>query len=188
MYNALLRFTPDSFNDTAIKVLLSLALLCTMSPVQWEMSPELTINLQFAIVCFVAVAFGLKIALIALLGYFLLGGLGLPVFADFNSGWTSFTGIKAGFFFGFLLTASVVGFIAEKQQSTSVAKAALFVVLGMVLIVLPGLMWESGILHDYDWGQSVQRLTQPLLVQTAFVVLIFMLMDRALKRRNEVAS
>jgi biotin transport system substrate-specific component len=184
MYKALLVFTPDKFTDTAIKVLLSLAILCTMSPVQWEVNTELTVNLQFGLVCFIPVVFGLRIAVISIFGYLILGGIGLPIFADFNSGWTSFTGIKAGYFFGFVLASAVIGFIADMQTNTSVAKAALFVLLGMVLIALPGLLWESGILHDYDWNLALIRLTRPLLIQAAFIVLVIMLIDRALHRKG----
>lgn len=51
----------------------------------------------------------------AIIFYLLLGGLGLPVFSDFSSGTEVLFGKSAGYFFGFIVAAIVIGKMAEKR-------------------------------------------------------------------------
>ena len=45
--------------------------------------------------------------------YLLLGGIGLPVFAEHSSGWGLFTGISAGYLYAFPIAALVAGLLVK---------------------------------------------------------------------------
>lgn len=65
-------------------------------------------------VLFIAVSLGARRALAAVAGYLAIGLLGAPVYAAGASGTLLFTGATAGYLWGFLLAALVVGWLADR--------------------------------------------------------------------------
>lgn len=76
-------------------------------------------------------------ASIALLLYFIIGCLGVPVFSDFKGGLEIFTGPSLGYFIGFLIAAIVVGVMSRKQKE-KFPSYLLQMFLGTVIILLCG--------------------------------------------------
>ena len=62
--------------------------------------------------------------------YLLCGALGAPVFADGASGLHHLVGPTAGYLFGFLLSAFLVGHLAERGWTSSFFRSTLAMVLG----------------------------------------------------------
>ncbi|MEM9023658.1 MAG: biotin transporter BioY, partial [Bacteroidota bacterium] len=54
------------------------------------------VTLQSLVVVLIPVLMGGRAGAVVLMGYLLLGGFGLPVFAGGASGWEKFTGASAG--------------------------------------------------------------------------------------------
>lgn len=94
---------------------------------------------QTAAVLLVGWTLGARDAGLTMLGYLVLGGLGLPVFADGASGWSHLVGPTAGFLLGFLVAAVLVG-----QFAATGLVARFGPVLGVMLaghVVILGLGW-----------------------------------------------
>lgn len=76
---------------------------------------------------------------LSLLAYLLVGGVGVPVFADGASGWTHLYGPSAGYLAGFVLAAGGVGLLAEYGHLRRLT-AALGAMIGGHALIL-GLGW-----------------------------------------------
>jgi biotin transporter BioY len=73
--------------------------------------------------------------------FYLLGGLaGIPWFAR-GGGIAYLMSPTFGYIVGFVLTAFVVGFLCEKGFDRKIETAILAMLLGNILIYLPGLLW-----------------------------------------------
>src|SRR3546814_1584567 len=73
--------------------------------------------------------------------YVALGLTGLPVYADGTGGWAVATGSTAGYLVGFILTAALVGAMAERHQDRSLLTSVPAMLTGSALIYLCGATW-----------------------------------------------
>lgn len=83
--------------------------------------------------------------------YLLLGGIGLPVFADHTSGFAKFAGISGGYLVSFPLMAALVGYLVKYVAGPARTRAVVIFacsIAGSILIVHPlgiaGMMIYSG--------------------------------------------
>lgn len=94
-------------------------------------------------------ALGSKRGALAIVAYLAEGLAGLPVFQGGNSAWVPnrfgepyITGSTAGYLAGFVIAAFVVGWLAERRgMDREVWSAALLLLVGNVLLYVPGLIW-----------------------------------------------
>ena len=89
----------------------------------------------------IGMAYGWRLGSATLLLYLAQGALGLPVFAKFAGGAAVLMGPTGGYLVGFVLVAGLVGYLAERGWDRSVLATAAAMLLGNVLIYLPGLAW-----------------------------------------------
>lgn len=101
-------------------------------------------------VLLVGAALGSKRGGLALLTYLGEGLAGLPVYQGGNSAWSPtrfpgepyITGSTVGYLVGFVLAAFVVGWLAERyQMSRFPAHMVLLMLVGNVVLYVPGLIW-----------------------------------------------
>ena len=78
--------------------------------------------------------------------------------AGFSGGLAALIGATAGYLFGFLLAGVVVGALADRGWSRSIWLTALAMLIGTVLIYIPGLFWLS---------KAVPSLNTPELLLSA---------------------
>jgi biotin transport system substrate-specific component len=85
----------------------------------------------------------------ALLLYLVEGGVGLPFFAGGTSGWHVLLlgSATAGYLWGFVVAACLVGFLASRGWDRSVRSAISAMFLGNVTIYLVGVPWLMAVLH-----------------------------------------
>jgi biotin transport system substrate-specific component len=69
------------------------------------------------------------------------GAAGLPVFSGGRAGVAHLLGPTGGYLVGFLAAAYVVGFLAERGALRSWPGALLTLVLGNVILYIPGVIW-----------------------------------------------
>jgi biotin transport system substrate-specific component len=91
----------------------------------------------------VALALGLRLGGAAVGLYLLEGAVGLPVLAGFAGGIAKFTGATGGFLIGFLFAALLLGWLANKGWTKNVLLVAAAMLLGTLMIYIPGLLWLS---------------------------------------------
>ncbi|MEN8041397.1 MAG: biotin transporter BioY [Actinomycetota bacterium] len=73
--------------------------------------------------------------------YWLMGAIGLPVFAQASGGWAAATGATFGYLVGFVVAAAVVGYLAEFGRDRSVRTAIPSFLVGNAIIYAFGLPW-----------------------------------------------
>lgn len=73
--------------------------------------------------------------------YWLMGAVGLPVFAQASGGWGAATGATFGYLFGFVVAAWLVGALAERGKDRTVRSAIPAFLAGNAVIYLFGVPW-----------------------------------------------
>ncbi len=84
--------------------------------------------------------------------YLLLGALGAPIYADQRHGWDVLTGASGGYIVGFVLAATVIGYLAEQRWDRRLSSAIAAMLTGNVIIYLVGLPWLA-----VDLGTSLEK-------------------------------
>lgn len=97
-------------------------------------------TMQTFAVCLTAALLGMKRGTLAFCIYLLLGIIGLPVFSGFRGGIGTLVGTTGGYLVGFLLTAALVGFCADRfGRKTPVLVISM--VTGMLICYAFGTAW-----------------------------------------------
>ncbi|MEO0633822.1 MAG: biotin transporter BioY, partial [Pseudomonadota bacterium] len=116
--------------------------------------------------------------LVTILGYMIVGALGFDVFAGSSAekfGLTYMMGGTGGYLVGYVLATVALGMLAQRGWDRSVVWMALAMVLGNVLIYVPGLAW-LGQLYGWDkpileWGLTPFLLGDAIKLALAALVL-----------------
>ena len=94
-------------------------------------------------VLLVGAALGARKAAASQALYWVMAAIGLPVFSDLRGGWEVATGATAGYVFGFILAAWLVGALAERGQDRSFLTSVPTMLMGSVVIYTTGVLWLS---------------------------------------------
>lgn len=171
-----------------IMALAGIVLLCLLGPLKFTAgSMDIPITLQGLLVIWIPLVVGWRAGALAVLGYLVAGGLGLPVFANGSSGWELFTGAHGGFLFAFAISAVVIGWVAEwwaerGMQFPAVAGVALLL-LGQALLLVLGLSWYYNIIPlNEPLIDSLTPWLKPVLLKAALGGLAFTLVGRIVGR------
>ena len=144
-----------------LQIVGGVALLALLAQVRVQVGP-VPLTGQTLGVLLVGAAYGARLGTTTLATYLLVGALGLPVFQGAASGWSYMLGGTGGYLFGFVLAAALVGYLAERGWDRQFGFAALAMLLGNVLIYVPGLLWLSRFAPD--WATTVQWGLTPFVV------------------------
>ena len=117
------------------------ALLALSAHVQIPFWP-VKLSLQSFVVLALALAYGGRMAAATVLAYLAEGALGLPVFQG-GAGLAYMAGPTGGYLAGFVLSAFVVGTLADRGGLATWPRSVGLLALGVALIYLPGLAWLS---------------------------------------------
>jgi biotin transport system substrate-specific component len=82
--------------------------------------------------------------------YIALGAFGLPVFAGGASGLTYLSGATLGYLIGFVITAYVIGLLAEQGLERSVRTSILPFLIGTMIIYICGITWLAVLLGSFS--------------------------------------
>ncbi len=107
----------------------------------------------------IGMAFGWRLGAATVILYLAEGAMGLPVFAgtpEKGIGLAYMAGPTGGYLVGYVLAAAACGWLAERGWDRSVITAALAMLVGNVILYVPGLLW-LGVLFGWDkpileWG------------------------------------
>ena len=92
-------------------------------------------------VLLVGAAFGFRRGSAAAIAYVAAGLCGAPVFAGWGGGFAHLMGPTGGYLIGFILSAGVIGLLAEHGFLRNYARAVLAMVIATVPVFLLGLAW-----------------------------------------------
>lgn len=141
----------------AILVVIGIAALAVAAKIRIEMWPVPITMGTFAVLT-IGAAFGMRLGLITILGYLMIGALGADVFSGTGEtrGLAYMMGGTGGYLFGFVLATGVLGALAARGWDRSPLWMGLALVLGNAVIYVPGLLWLGATLGwdkpILDWG------------------------------------
>ena len=118
---------------------------------------------QTLAVLLVGATLGALRGIISLSLYAVLGIVGLPVFSDASSGFGVVAGPTGGYIIGFILSAGLVGWLAQRQWDHRILGALASFVAGTVATFAIGLPWLAVVLN-LDLAQTLQFGLWPFLV------------------------
>lgn len=100
---------------------------------------------------------GKKAGALSQLVYMLLGGIGLPVFANLSSGFGVIAGPTGGYIVGFVAGAFVIGLVIEiltanKGMKNSVMVHTLAIIAGLIVVYVLGVFRLS---FDYGFSKAL---------------------------------
>jgi biotin transport system substrate-specific component len=139
--------TNNSFVRQAALALFGSWMLTALSQV--EVGAPVPMTLQTLGVMLIGLTFGGRLAFAAVAAYLIQGAMGLPVFAGGAGGIVHFSGPTGGYLIGFLLAATVIGYLADIGFTRSWAGTIVALIVGSVAIYALGLPW-LGSIFGYD--------------------------------------
>ncbi|RYH03299.1 biotin transporter BioY [Salipiger sp. IMCC34102] len=142
----------------AVMVVAGIALLALAAKIKIPMWPVPITMGTFAVLTLGA-AYGPRLGLVTILGYLILGALGLEVFAGSGAeaaGLSYMMGGTGGYLLGYVFAVGLLGMAARAGLDRSVGGMVAALVAGNVAIYVPGVLW-LGVLYGWDqplmaWG------------------------------------
>ena len=128
-------------------VLFGTLLLTISSKVQVPFWP-VPMTMQTFIVFIIGMAYGWRLAFFTLVAYLVEGALGLPVFAK-GGGILYLMGPTAGYLYGMVIAAGIIGFFAEFGYNESYFKSLISLLVGTVIIFIFGVGYLGSVI-GYD--------------------------------------
>lgn len=149
---------PRSGNARRVKqvalVIVGIAALSVAAKITVPMWP-VPITMGTFVVLTLGAAYGSALGLVTILSYILIGALGFDVFAGSSaeaSGLTYVLGGTGGYLLGYVMATLVLGALARRGWDRSVARMSLALLIGNVIIYVPGLLWLGQL---YGWNESI---------------------------------
>ena len=128
--------------------------LAIAAKVKIPMTP-VPITLGTLAVLTIGSAYGPRLGLATILGYLIIGALGFDVFATSsasNSGLDYMVGGTGGYLVGYAVATLALGKLARMGWDRTAPKMACAMLLGNLLIYIPGLIWLGAL---YGWDQPI---------------------------------
>ena len=138
----------------AVLVVAGVALLTLAAKIRVPMWPVPMTMGTFAVLV-IGAAYGARLGLTTVLAYLLVGALGFDVFAATSGqavGIAYMLGGTGGYLVGFALAAAVLGQLAARGWDRSFGWMALALLIGNLVIYLPGVAWLG---HLYGWDKPL---------------------------------
>lgn len=101
------------------------------------------ITLHTTFVILISLKYSGNLAFYSVLIYIGAGLIGLPVFSKYSSGIDYFAGPVLGYYIGMLITSYILPLVSIKWRGNKndILKLSVLIVLGMLLIYIPGIIW-----------------------------------------------
>ena len=124
-------------------------------------------TLQTLAVLIIGAAFGARLAAATVALYLVEGLMGLQVFAGLGAGPDYMTGPTGGYLAGFLVAATLVGWLAERGWDRSLGLLLAAMTLGHLAIFVCGFAWLDGLMGpEKAWTFGVAPFFAATLVKT----------------------
>ncbi len=136
-------------------VIIGVMLLTLSSKIKIPFYP-VPVTMQTFIVLALGIVYGLKLGTSTILFYLAVGIMGIPVFAGTGAGFAVIAGPTGGYLIGFVIAAAVTGYLAEKGWDRKVVLTFVAMLIGNIIIYIPGLIWLANVLGwdkpILEWG------------------------------------
>ncbi len=141
-------------------------------------------TMQTFVVLGLGMIYGWKLGASTVILYLALGAFGLPVFAgtpEKGLGLAYMAGPTGGYLLGFALAVIATGYLAEKGWDRKISGTFLAMLVGNVIIYIPGLTWLGQVV---GWDKPILAwgMTPFLFGDLAKIVLAMIILPMAWKR------
>ncbi|KAA9009263.1 biotin transporter BioY [Histidinibacterium aquaticum] len=140
----------------AALVVAGIALLTVSAQIKLPVPPSpVAVNLGTFAVLTIGAAYGPRLGLTTILAYMLIGALGFDVFQSSTaelSGIEYMMGSTGGYLVGYVLATVLLGALARRGWDRSAVWMAGAMLLGNVVIYVPGLLWLGQL---YSWQEPI---------------------------------
>ena len=164
----------------AVLVVLGVALLTVAAQVKVAVPPSpVAVNLGTLAVLGIGAAYGPRLGLATILAYMGIGALGFDVFQNSTAalnGLDYMMGTTGGYLLGYVLAVLAMGWLARRGWDRSVLWMALAMLIGNVILYVPGLAWLHHLIgaglfrpeaYATVWEQTLAWGLTPFLVGDA---------------------
>lgn len=145
------------------------------------------VTLQFLAVALIGGLLGWKRGLAAIFVYILMGLIGIPVFSNFNAGFTALFGPTGGYIFGFLFLALLPALAKPLPVHAQWKRFTVFyisMILGMVVCYFFGTIWFMQLTKSsfgYALGLCVVPFIVPDLIKLALAAFLTVKLEKHVK-------
>ena len=144
---------------------LTAAVLCVLGPITVPIGP-VPVSLMTLVLFVTAYVLGVRMSLMSLIVYLLLGAAGLPVFSGYQGGLAKLAGPTGGYLVGYLLLTLLCGTAAEHSRRNPTA-------------VLAGMVLGTAALYVFGTAWFMLSTGTTLLASLSLCVFPFVLLDLA---------
>jgi len=138
------------------------AIISVLAQISIPMPLGVPITGQTLAIGLAATILGSRYGTLAALLYMIMGGIGVPVFAQFTGGPGVLLGPTGGFIVGFIPTTFFMGYYLEKTSFT-VGHALIANVIGMFVTLIFGTIWLK-YAASYTWAVAMTAGFTPFLI------------------------
>ncbi|MER3390168.1 MAG: biotin transporter BioY [Microcella sp.] len=189
------RLVSRSLATDAALVVAGTALVAILAQVAIPLWP-VPVTGQTLAVLLVGASLGAARGAASLTLYALLGGLGLPIYSDASSGWTVLLGPTGGYILGFIASAAIVGWAAERQWDRGWFKPFVTFIGGSIVVFAIGLPWLAVSLGQLglpnDLGAVLASGFMPFIIggviKAAIAAALMPLLWRVAEKRGRTAE
>lgn len=132
------------------------------------------LTFQTVIAIFAGILLGKKVGTFSMIGYAIVGLIGVPVFAGFQGGLHIIGSPTFGFILSFILLAFAVGFIVERVEKPSIPVYLFASIIGLLI------NYGFGVPYLYVYTVNVLGVSEATLVATALGMGPFFVKDAVL--------
>ena len=144
------RLWPDAGASRMLRnvalVAIGSVLLAAVAQVAVPMWPVPVSGQTFAVLL-IGMAYGARLGMATVLAYLFEGAIGLPFFAGGAFGLAPLLGPTGGYLVGFVLAAGVTGWLAQRGWGRNGMSTAVAMLIGNIVLYVPGLLWLSAFMH-----------------------------------------
>lgn len=149
--------------------------------------PHVPMTLQTLVVLMIGAAYGWRLGSATMIAYLAEGAMGLPVFAGPVGGIAPLVGPTAGYLYGFVLAALVIGWFAERGWDRNVILLFAAMAIGHVVIFVAGFSWLAygiGFGADKAWLVGVAPFMAASVIKNALGAALVPAARRIVGRRG----
>ncbi len=165
--------------NLAITALMS-AVLCVVSPLSIPIG-TVPISLTTMFIAMGIYLIGPIRMSISVLTYFLMGVIGLPVFANFKSGFAIIAGPTGGYLLGYIAFTLAGGIIIYKDIN-NIRYSIIGMVIGNLLIYVIGTSWLSYSM-ELSFGEALWVGVIPFIIADVIKMSAAVYLGRTIRRR-----